>query len=75
MQVLEKQTTLAVKLGTKILIISPYNALCQENNKNGFDGITYDKLFGLDVNFKEVPNFNKVDVSDLTVLMRFCYIM
>ena len=48
----------------KILIISPYNALCQENNKNGFDGITYDKLFGLVVNVKEVPNFNKVDISE-----------
>ena len=39
--------TLAVKLGTKILIINPYNALCQEDNKNGFDGITYDKLAAL----------------------------
>ena len=45
------KTTLAVKLGTKILIISPHNALCQENNKNGFDGITYDKLFVLVVIF------------------------
>ena len=30
------KTTLAVKLETKILIISPYNVLCQENNKKRF---------------------------------------
>ena len=51
------------------MIISPYNALCQEENKNGFDGITYDKLFGLFVNFKEVPNFNKVDISQYDLIV------
>ena len=63
------KTTLAVKLGTKILIISPYNALCQEHNKNGFDDITYDTLFGHVVKFKEVPNFNRVDISEYDLIV------
>ena len=70
-------TTLAVKLGTNILIIGPYSALCQENDKNGCDGITYDKLFGIVVNCKDVSNFIRVDISDyeLIISMRLYHII
>ena len=54
---------MATKLNDKTLVVSPYNAQCQEIQLMGFDSITYHKLFGLSIR-NENENTNKLDLGN-----------
>lgn len=59
---------LANQLKNNCLFILPYNKLCQNLKKDKFQAITFNKLFGLDINENENKNMKKFDISDFEMI-------
>ena len=54
--------------GKKTLFILPENTLCRDIKKDGFDSITFSKLFGLYADDIELKNRKEVNVDDYEVI-------
>jgi hypothetical protein len=54
--------------GKKTLFILPENTLCRDIKKDGFDSITFSKLFGLYADDIELKNRRNVNIDDYEVI-------
>jgi len=54
--------------GKKTLFILPENTLCRDIKKDGFDSITFSKLFGLYADDMELKHKKEFDVNDYEVI-------
>ena len=58
------KTTAIKNSGYKTLFITPYNKLCQELRKEGYDSITLNKLLNINVIVEHNKHANQYDVSE-----------
>ena len=58
------KTTAIKNSGYRTLFITPYNKLCQELRKEGYDSITLNKLLNINVIGEHNKHANQYDVSE-----------
>lgn len=69
------KSTLCKNFDSESLFILPYNKLCQNVSIEGFNAITFSKLFGLYGGDKEIKEIKAYDVSDYkTIVFDECYL-